>query len=196
MKIKSKAILLVLSALLLVAASVFGTLAYLTDTSEVAKNTFTVGKVDITLDEAKSNEYGVANTTADRVTGNEYKLIPGHEYSKDPTIHVASDSEDCWLFVKVENGISDIEAEDNNIAAQMETNGWGAVDGADGVYAYQYVVSANGNVNVFSTFTLSGEADVSNYADAEITITAYAIQADGFTTAAAAWNAAPAEWNN
>ena len=51
MKTKSKALLLTLCAVLLVAASVMGTMAYLTSTDKV-ENTFTVGNVKITLDEA------------------------------------------------------------------------------------------------------------------------------------------------
>ena len=54
---KSKAILMALCAVLLVAASVMGTLAYLTSTDTVT-NTFTVGNVQIKLDEAKVNEEG------------------------------------------------------------------------------------------------------------------------------------------
>lgn len=42
---------------------------------------------------------------------------------------------------------------------------------------------------VFGSFTLKGEADVDAYANAKITVTAYAIQADGFADAAAAWTA-------
>lgn len=44
MKTRSKALLLTLCAVLLVAASVLGTMAYLTSTDEVT-NTFTVGQV-------------------------------------------------------------------------------------------------------------------------------------------------------
>ena len=47
-----KPLLTLCCALLLVAAGVFGTLAYLTGTDTV-NNTFTVGNVKITLDEAK-----------------------------------------------------------------------------------------------------------------------------------------------
>lgn len=57
MKTKSKALLLTLCAVLLVAASVMGTMAYLTSTDKV-ENTFTVGNVKITLDEAKVNTDG------------------------------------------------------------------------------------------------------------------------------------------
>ena len=94
MKTKSKALLLALCAVLLVAASVLGTMAYLTSQAEVT-NTFTVGSVSITLDEAPVDENGEA-TTGTRVTENSYKLMPGHKYDKDPTIHVAANSEDCW----------------------------------------------------------------------------------------------------
>ena len=61
MKKKTKALMLVLCAVLLVTASVLGTMAYLTSTEKVV-NTFTVGKVAITLDEAKVNADGTAVT--------------------------------------------------------------------------------------------------------------------------------------
>ena len=56
MKTKSKALLLTLCAVLLVAASVMGTMAYLTSTDKV-ENTFTVGNVKITLDEARRRRH-------------------------------------------------------------------------------------------------------------------------------------------
>ena len=187
-----KAILTLCSALLLVSLSIGATLAYLTSTSEVVTNTFTAGNVTITLDEAKVDEYGVSDANAARVTGNEYKLIPGRTYTKDPTVHVAAGSEDCWLFVKVENGLGEDE---DTIVTQMNTNGWTLVADETNVYAYKETVSAKENVVVFNTFTLDGDADVVNLTSAQIVITAYAVQADGFTTAGAAWLAAPA-WKN
>lgn len=208
---KTKAILMALCAVLLVAASVMGTLAYLTSTDTVT-NTFTVGNVQIKLDEAKVGEDGKALTgdAAERVTGNKYHLLPGHKYDKDPIVHVAADSEDCYLFVKVENGIASIEAA-TTIADQMTANGWTLVSGTTNVYAYEEVASAGDNVDVFKTFTISG--DVSNeklaggtpvdpsdptgattpsYGNAQVIVTAYAIQADGFAdkTAAEIWTAA------
>lgn len=186
-----KSIALVMMAVLLVAASVMGTLAFLTSTDAV-ENTFTVGKVAITLDEAKVNEYGEADTSASRVKKNTYKLIPGHEYTKDPTVHFAAGSEASWLFVKVENGIAAIEA-DTTIANQITANGWTALTGVDGVTGVYYrEVDANTttdaiNYPVFGTFKLKGDANVSKYENAAVKVTAYAIQADGFTTAAAAW---------
>ena len=52
MKTKRKALLLTFCAVLLVVASVLGTIAYLTANDKVT-NTFTVGQVAINLDEAK-----------------------------------------------------------------------------------------------------------------------------------------------
>lgn len=198
MKTKTKALALALCAVLLVVTTVFVTMAYLTSEDSV-KNTFTVGKVTITLDEAKVDEYGEEEEGASRVDANTYKLIPGHTYDKDPTIHVAHNSEDCWLFVTVKNGLLNAEdASGNTIAKQMEANGWEKVTGAtvDGidVYAHTAKQSAGADVTVFKNFKIAGTTDVSLYEDAEIVVTAYAIQADGFATAAAAWAEAPSDW--
>lgn len=100
MKTKSKALLLILCAVLLVTASVLGTMAFLTSTASV-ENTFTVGSVKITLDEAKVTPDGKPVEGAARVGENSYKLMPGHTYTKDPTIHVDAASEDCFIRAKV-----------------------------------------------------------------------------------------------
>lgn len=118
MKSKSKTLLIVLSAVLLVTASVLGTLAYLTDTTEV-KNTFTVGKVDIKLDEAEVGADGKALTSGARIPsgdlkGNAYHLIPGGTYDKDPTVTVLKGSEKCYVRMLVtincQDAIDDIAA--------------------------------------------------------------------------------------
>lgn len=95
MKTKSKALLLTLCAVLLVAASVLGTMAYLTSTAKV-ENTFTIGKVEITLDETD-----VTNPTGPRVKANSYKLMPGTTYTKDPTVTVKAGSEKSYVRMKV-----------------------------------------------------------------------------------------------
>jgi len=100
MKTKSKALLLTLCAVLLVAASVLGTMAYLTSTDTVT-NTFTVGKVEIKLDEAKVTADGIPVEGAARVTENSYKLMPGTTYTKDPTVTVLKGSEDSYVRMKV-----------------------------------------------------------------------------------------------
>lgn len=183
MKKAKKVLALVLCAVLLVGASVAGTLAYLTS-QDVVTNTFTVGKVEITMDEAKVDEYGVADTAADRVDANTYKLIPGHTYIKDPIIHVGADSEACWLFVKIENGNA------NATINGLEENGWTQIENSL-YWAYKgATVGANSNIPVFDSFTYaSNVADTKTDAERSIVVTAYAIQADGFSTSDAAWAA-------
>ena len=99
-----KAMTLALCAVLLVVGSVAGTMAYLTDDDTVT-NTFTVGKVGIALDEADVKPDGTLDTTNSRVKKNEYHLIPGHTYIKDPTVTVDAGSEAAYvrMLVKVEN---------------------------------------------------------------------------------------------
>lgn len=99
MKKTTKALLLTLCAVLLVAASVMGTVAYLT-ASDSVQNTFTVGKVKINLDEAKVTEDGKPVGT-DRVKANNYKLIPGATYTKDPTVTVLNGSVESYVRMKV-----------------------------------------------------------------------------------------------
>ena len=151
MKSTHKALLLTLCAALLVAASVFGTLAYLTSTDTVT-NTFTVGKVELKLDEAAVKEDG---TYADaekghdaRVDGNDYHLLPGHTYIKDPTVTVIKDSEDAYvrMIVEVKNidqlkaALPQQDAEGNVIEANAKYYG------ADGTFLLQMLcVDEDGN---------------------------------------------------
>lgn len=199
---KFKALLVVACALLLVAASVFGTMAYLTSKDTVT-NTFTIGKVEITLDEAKVDLNGTAVTPDERVKNNSYKLMPGHSYTKDPTVHVDAASEDSWIFVKVENGIAAFEAATSSeeggykkIADQIVAKGWTALDGVAGVYYKSYDKSTTGaNLVVFENFKMADNANEVNgwgniSADTtKVTVTAYAVQKDGFENANAAWTA-------
>ncbi len=189
MKTKTKALVLSLCAVLLVVSTVFVTSAFLTSQDQVT-NTFTVGKVKIVLDEADVKPDGTYETDANsRVKTNVYHLIPGHEYIKDPTIHVDAGSENCWLFVKLENGLKGIIAP-TAIEDQMQANGWNCIDAARHIWAYKEVASAGTDVVVFKEFTIDKYADVSGYETAGILVTAYGIQADGFATVEEAWNAA------
>lgn len=216
MKKTSKALLLGLCALLLVGASVLGTMAYLTSTTKEVVNSFTVGNVNITLDEKDTDN---STPNADRDIANAYHLLPGSTYEKDPTVHVTAGSSKCYVFVKVENGISAIEQPTGTnaagrsvktIADQMTAKGWKAVTG-EGAPAnvFVYVGTENGATNpaivdaadakvdleVFSEFTV-GDAQTNDTLDAKknekINVTAYAIQADGWANnnALDIWNAA------
>lgn len=199
MKTRNKALLTMVCAVLLVVASVLGTMAYLTSTAEV-ENTFTVGSVTISMDETD-----VDNSTdgKDRDTENNYHLLPGHEYTKDPIIHVASTSEECYLFVTVSNEIAAIEATgDTSVASQMEAKGWKTVEGQTNLYVYigtaegasaPLAVKADDNIPVFEKIVISGSVNnttLARYENKTITVNAYAVQKDGFEskTASDIWN--------
>lgn len=196
MKTRNKALVLTLCAVLLVVATVMGTMAYLTSSDSVT-NTFTVGKVAITLDEAKVNLNGTPVANADRVKANAYKLIPGHSYTKDPTVHVTAGSEDSYIFVKVENGIAPFEvAGDKAIAKQIEKNQWNDLKGVTGVYYKEYTsANAQKDLVVFENFEIANTAGSTdawnnvNPQNTKVTVTAYAVQKDGFADANAAWTA-------
>ena len=207
MKKTKKIVALALAAVMLVSATVAVTVAYLQSTDSVT-NTFTVGKVEIILNEAPVDADG-KETTGDRVKENSYKLYPGKEYDKDPTVFVDDESEDCYVFVEVLNGIEEIEDATNTIEDQILANGWKLLSG--NVYYYTgksdetnynangAIVSKGAELVVFEKFKIASDVDnteLARYATNEeaanpvrIEINAYAVQEETFATAAAAWNA-------
>lgn len=193
--------LIAVCAALLVCVTIGATVAWLTSTDKV-ENTFTVGKVAITLDETKVNSNGLPPIDPEqRVSANAYHLLPGQSYLKNPTVHVDKDSETCYVFVKVENGIAALEAASTdarpNIAAQIASNGWIALDGVPNVYYKEYtknpVATEDTDLLVFSMFTIADNADTldawsSVNTNTKVTVTAYAIQEEGFANnVLAAW---------
>ncbi|MBR5125965.1 MAG: SipW-dependent-type signal peptide-containing protein [Oscillospiraceae bacterium] len=187
MKNAKKILALLLCAVLLVGASIAGTVAYLTSKDEVT-NTFTVGKVQITLDETDVDVNGVKDSET-RVKENTYKLIPGHTYVKDPVVHVDAESENCFLYIKVENQIAGIEAA-TTIADQLAANGWSLVTDKTNVYTYKEVCGAGYNIPTFTQFKVKEDVqDLSAYNGLFVKVTAYAVQHDGFASADAAWEA-------
>ena len=155
------------------AASIGGTVAWLTDKTDPVVNTFTYGDINITLAET---------------TGSEYKMIPGVDIRKDPKVTVEKNSEDCYLFVKVEglNGIP-------NFVEYSIAEGWAALgDAYPGVYYrtvsnstqdQEFAVIANNKLTVPSTVTKAMLQDKGF----DLKFTAYAIQQTGMTDAVDAW---------
>ena len=186
MKKAKKALLLVLCAALLVSASVMGTVAYLTAEDSV-ENTFTVGKVQIKLDEAKVNKDGTyATNHENRVEKNEYHLLPGQTYIKDPTVTLLQGSEKSYvrMLVKVANinnlmtVFNDPAYYDNSdpetgvFLLQKFVGGWddklwvfdnNSFEGTTGVYEFRYfapvdALSADLTLDdLFETITIPGE---------------------------------------
>lgn len=211
-KTKTKALLMSLCAVLLVAASVLGTMAYLTDSKDV-KNTFTVGNVAIKLDEAKVDENGTQVVDKDgnpvaRVTENEYKLLPGHTYVKDPTVTVLTPSVESYVKMTVTftkaNALDAIFAP---TGADL-TSIFGGYDAATWIYKgntkegdtrtyefwYKTTVDATAAAQtlepLFTSIIVPGTINNDQLKSIDgmtINVNAYAIQADGFKDAAEAW---------
>ena len=120
-----KKIALLMAMVMLFAVTTATTLAWLQAETDPVVNTFTVGDINITLDETNVEGTG-------RDTTNEYKMVPGQKYVKDPIVHVQPGSEPCWVFVKV--------AEENNdddvIQYAVDDTTWALVDEDENIYVY------------------------------------------------------------
>ncbi|MBQ7499823.1 MAG: hypothetical protein IJT91_02910 [Clostridia bacterium] len=196
-----------LIALALVAVcltSVFGTLAYLKATQSVS-NTFSVGDIAMKLDETDVDNGGRTET------GNDYKLIPGTTYVKDPTVTITANSEACYVRVLVtvtnasawENAfgitagnlaLSDISSDINANWTFVAKTTNGTNDTATFEYRYNAVVALSATDTVlpavFETITVPGTADAAGLAalaNAHIDVVANAMQSQGFADADAAW---------
>lgn len=170
---KKGLIAIILSAVLL-AVGIGVTIAYLIASSNIVKNTFTVGSVDITLSET---------------TGEEYKIIPGATIQKNPTVSVLADSEECWLFIKIEK-----EAAFDAFCDYAVADGWIALAGHNGIY-YQTVGRSDRNTvfkvlkdnSIFIKDTVT-ESMLDSLGDNPILkFTAYAVQCEGVDSAHEAW---------
>lgn len=213
-------LLTVCSAALLVCVTVGATVAYLTS-SDTVTNTFTVGNVQIKLDEAQANADGsLTDNGTTRVKANTYKLLPGHTYSKDPMVTVLDGSEKCYvkmtvtftesaaldaIFDKLNEGKSD----DEKIQLTSIFNGYSSTnwiakgnkeDETANTRTYEFwyngiVDASNDDVELdalFDSITVPGSitnTQLANLEGMKIIVNAYAIQADGFKTADAAWAA-------
>ena len=206
-----KKLMTVLALVLVIAMSVAGTYAYLTSADKVV-NTFTVGDVQIKLDEAKANPDGSLVEGAARVDANSYKLLPGHKYNKDPMVTVLKGSESSYVKMTVTfSKAAELDAifAPNGGANMISIfNGY---DSANWIYkgntentgdntrTYEFwykeaVAAPDADVALdalFDSITVPGtitNAQLKTIEGMTITVNAYAIQADGFADAADAWD--------
>ena len=176
-ELSGKLVVAMLAVTLLIGCAIGGTVAWLTDKTTAVTNTFTYGDINITLAET---------------TGTDYKIIPGVDIPKDPKVTVKKDSEACWLFVKVEKVGTFVEGKVTYSIADGWTQGDGTNIPANVYYREVGAVTADtdfavlkdNKVTVSDTLT---KEDIKNITNPTLTFTAYAVQKDGFNTAAAAW---------
>lgn len=188
-----KNILSIVVALALVAALAVGaTLAFFSD-EDTATNTFTMGKVDINLDESNDGGHSWVED------GLEFEgLVPGDTTPKMARVTVAEDSNDCYIAVTVALECNDFDAETGKgftadeqamlmaaVADAVDETKWTVETQEDGslLCVYKEVCVALDEVTLFEEITLPlGDKFVfgNNLAEEEfsLVLNAYAVQAD------------------
>lgn len=198
---KKKITAIFLCVALVAIAIVGASLAYFTDT-KTATNTFTMGDMQIKLDETD-----VTNPTGDRVTSNTYNTYPGAVVTKDPTVHNTGKNA-AWIRAKVEvkGWVTNREKYPNYVAGELKDSLKYLIDGLGEGWSLVSATAANEDV----TFVLMYADKLAAGADTTamfkqvkvpaglqngqefgmITVKADAIQTDGFDT----WEAAFAKF--
>lgn len=206
--------LIVVSAMLLVCVSVGATVAYLTATKTV-KNTFTVGNVQIKLDETDIGKNDGSRTE----TGNTYKIFPGQTYTKDPTVTFIKGSEDSYVRMKVSvtniDKLKSVFTDESYYAngiflLEKLVNDWDSTiwksfgyteaeeDGKTvGTYEFRYYEKVKTTTDndlilepLFKEIQIPesvNNVELATLGEVSVNITAEAIQAEGFADADAAW---------
>lgn len=185
-----KTALIMLSAVIILSGFIGGTLAWLVTKTDPVINTFTYGDVNIAISETDTKDGD------DDPNTNTYSMTPGGTITKNPLVTVKEESEDCWLFVKLEKSL-DPSAFDKFMEFEM-ADGWTELEGAEGVYYREvdkndadqaYYVIKDNTVNVKGDVTKEMLNSLENYPT--LSITAYAVQRDStieaIDTAAEAW---------
>ena len=171
---KRNVLLILVAAIIISAAAVGGTFAWLAVRTSVT-NTFVVGDISISINET---------------TGTTYPLVPGAQIPKDPKIVVHTGSAACYVFVKIEK-----TSEFDNYISYTVADGWTELE--SGVYYriselassdVTYHVLSGDSVWVNSNLT---EADMSELKASkdypELSFTAYAVQMSGVEGINEAW---------
>lgn len=183
---KKKSLITMVAAVCLTGVVMVGaTLAYLTSTTDVAQNTFTVGKVNIDLDEKTgqtAEDFTKETDWNDEVDGK--NMYPGQEIPKRPVVTVKADSADCWVYVQV-SGADELVAQNFTIAGWSDE--WVKTDASktlNGIYKYKEKVSKQDTDKllppVFTSVKYNTEAEGKiDGTVGTVKVVAAAIQADG-----------------
>lgn len=199
-----KVMTLVLAFVLVVGASVAGTLAWLTAQTATVTNTFTSAELfsengSFTLWEHKAEDndgdgvYTLDSST--EVTSNSYNILPGVDIPKNPTVDVEGLEEHAYLYIKVTSTLP------TGLSYSIDSNNWTALTEYNGVYVYtgenaedEIVKATNAAPETFEATILTGNQIVvaGDYSgtsdDIKLSFDAYMVQATGNgDSAAAAW---------
>ena len=187
-----KIVAALLAIVLLIGCGIGGTIAYLMTKTDPVVNTFTTGDVEITLKESPivyADDGKVSYSEPASNVSNAYKLIPGTAYKKDPVVAVTKGSEDCYLFVKIEED----EVNETYLTYELKLDGWTKVDGEENVWYREVKKTADTDGRTFNLLkddkiTINTDVTKSNMteaAGAKLTFTAYAVQSANLSVAEA-----------
>lgn len=191
-----------LALVLVFGAVVGGTIAWLTAETKVVTNTFTFGEIGLEIAE----EGAAVDPENSNLLTNSFKMVPGDTIDKKATVTVNAESEECWIFVKIEKS-ADF---DSYLTYTPNTEDWALLseEGTTAVYYVKadkapalnegviaedttYSILANGGDNAVQ---VKGEVTQemmdlvsAGTAKPSLSFTAYACQKLGFNTAALAW---------
>ena len=184
----TKIVTILLALALLVCCGIGGTVAWLMDSTEAVTNTFTIGDINLTLVESPYNADGTYGEAKEGIN-NSYPLIPGNSYKKDPKVTVLANSEDCYLFVKMDK----VNSPDTYLTFTFNDAGWSTYTGEEGVYyrevlkndtvrSWELLKKINGDFTIkvsdkiVKAGTASGDYINMPANNPEIKFTAYAVQ--------------------
>ena len=165
---KTKLLAVVLAMVLVFGCAAGGTLAWLMAKTDPVINTFTVGDINIELKET---------------TGSNYKIVPGSSQAKDPTVTVKAGSEECYVYVLIDNTVV---LDGKVVATPNLSSDWIEVASSDTKTLYRYkdtVDLSNSNEDlslpVFTEVSYSEDiekGDIDTLNGTKIIVTAYAHQ--------------------
>lgn len=174
---------------LIAVAAVGGTMAYIANVTSPVVNTFTVGDIEIKLEESPYSKENGVDVYGEPEEGaqNSYPMIPGKTYTKDPVVTVVGSEKsiDVYLFIKY------TAAMDSGLKYELDKTGWTDLDNEDNVY-YR-IVPASAEDQTFHLIVndqVTVDPDVINKktmpaANSTLTFTAYAIQTENLDPAGA-----------
>ena len=171
---KKKITIAVVCAVLSCVCLIGTTFAWLVDKTDPVENTFTVGNVDIELTESDDLDL---------------KMVPGNDITKDPKVIVKANSEDCYVFVKVEKS-----ANFDDFMTYAKADGWDEYKTEDNYVVYSRTVSlqdtdqefailADNKVSVKNSVTkgMMDAIKAGTSTSPTLTFTAYAAQKSNLT---------------
>ncbi|MPW24653.1 hypothetical protein GC105_02445 [Alkalibaculum sp. M08DMB] len=186
---KNKFVLISITVALCAVIITGATFAYLTATSDEKVNTFTKGtNIEIELREPAwdGQEFGestIPEQTSTMGITKANNMVPGRVIPKDPKVKNTSVEESVWIAIKldyeVEEELSTYSDIDDFATIAFSTD-WEAADQTNTVFYYKtQVASSVETASLFDNITILSEIGIDDLHSFNITIQAYAVQAEG-----------------